>query len=49
MTNQFKATLVKTYWQALELGPLILLTVLVPGGSLLALLLRRQQAHGSAR
>jgi hypothetical protein len=50
MTNQFKARLVKIYRQALEWGPLILLAVFVPGGSLLAvLLLRRQQAHGSAR
>jgi hypothetical protein len=54
MKTRLKAILVMT-WQGLrKWGPLIVLAIVVPGGSLLALAILRQQhhhhhhAHGSA-
>jgi hypothetical protein len=50
MKNQTKAVLVQIYTKLREWGPLVILAIVVPGGSLLALwILRRQHhhAHGS--
>ena len=50
MKNRVKATLARIYGLARKWGPLVLLAVVVPGGSLLALLILRRQhrdAHGS--
>ena len=48
MLNRFKATLVKMIRMIRTWGPLVALAVIVPGGSLLALLiLRHQQSHPS--
>jgi hypothetical protein len=52
MKNQIKATLVKIYRAVRRWGPLMILALLIPGGSLLALLiLHRQHRHaqGSSR
>jgi hypothetical protein len=50
MKNRIKATLVKIYGKVRAWGPLVVLAIVVPGGSLLALLILRRQhqdAHGS--
>ena len=52
MKNQIKATLVKIYREVRRWGPLMILALVIPGGSLLALLiLHRQHRHaqGSSR
>jgi hypothetical protein len=48
MNNQCKAILAK-FWQGLrKWGPLVVLAIVVPGGSLLALAILRQQHHHHA-
>ena len=50
MKNRIKATLVRLYVNVREWGPLVILAIVVPGGSLLALLILRRQhrhTHGS--
>jgi len=50
MKNQTKAVLVQMYTKLREWGPLVILALIVPGGSLLALwILHRNHAHGSTR
>jgi len=47
MKNQSKVVLVQMYAKLREWGPLALLALIVPGGSLLALfILHRQHTHG---
>jgi hypothetical protein len=49
MKNRIKATLFKIYAKVREWGPLVILAIVVPGGSLLALLIlhrQHQHAHG---
>jgi hypothetical protein len=50
MKNQMKVLLVQIYAKLREWGPLVVLALIVPGGSLLALwILHRHHAHGSTR
>ena len=50
MKNQSKVVLVQMYAKLREWGPLLLLALIVPGGSLLALwILHRHHAQGSTR
>jgi hypothetical protein len=51
MKNQFKPVLVQIFRGLRKWGPLVLLALIVPGGSLLALLILRQQqqAHGGTQ
>jgi hypothetical protein len=50
MKNQMKVVLVQIYAKLREWGPLVVLALIVPGGSLLALwILHRHHAHGSTR
>jgi hypothetical protein len=52
MKNRCKAILVKTFRGLRKWGPLMLLAAIVPGGSVLALVILRQQqhhAHGGAQ
>ena len=52
MKNQCKAILVKIFQGLRKWGPLVALAVIVPGGSVLALVILRQQqhhAHGGAQ
>jgi hypothetical protein len=49
MKNRIKAMLVKIYRGGRQWGPLVILAIIVPGGSLLALLILHRQhrhAHG---
>jgi hypothetical protein len=45
MKNQCKAMLVKIFQGLRKWGPLVALAVIVPGGSVLALVILRQQQH----